>query len=351
MTERKRSPRGGRKPADAPPAGSAPAPQNESPPRAASNLPLKAPKRVRFGIKLKSPDTFDATNEVAARCLRVFDAMVDNDGMIEGFDYARQGQIIAMDIEPGIATAQVQGRRGRPYSVSVKFPTLSSDQWNRLINAMAGEAMHAAKLLAGELPEQFSDVLSALGLPPFLPAVAADANADACAEADDDAGAVSHLADAESSAMLPKVDCACGYPRPCKHAAALGYLLVERLNAEPLLALTFMGMTADRFLEQLRQARAVRTQGVATAHPDQLAGLAPLPLPLEACVDDFWRYGSQLAELEQATPPHHVPHALLRRLGPSPIQGRFPLAGLLASIYDTVTKSALELRDRAERSE
>jgi hypothetical protein len=48
-------------------------------------------------------------------------------------------------------------------------------------------------------------------------------------------------------------------------------------------------------------------------------------------------------------PPQHAPHALLRRLGPSPLPGRFPLVGLLASVYDTVAEEAIRLRDRAER--
>ena len=50
-------------------------------------------------------------------------------------------------------------------------------------------------------------------------------------------------------------------------------------------------------------------------------------------------------------PAVHAPHALLRRLGPSPLRGRFPLVGLLASVYDTVAQRALSLRDRAERIE
>ena len=39
----------------------------------------------------------------------------------------------------------------------------------------------------------------------------------------------------------------------------------------------------------------------------------------------------------------HVPHALLIRLGSTPIEGKFPFLGLLASIYDSVSDNA---RDR-----
>ncbi len=38
--------------------------------------------------------------------------------------------------------------------------------------------------------------------------------------------------------------------------------------------------------------------------------------------------------------PDHVPHALLRRMGPSPMGGKFPMVGLMASIYDSIRARA-----------
>lgn len=294
---------------------------------------LKPPKRVRFGLKLKSADDLVGRNDVARRWLTTLNAMLDADGKQEGYEYARLGQTVSIDIQPGVLNAQVQGRRGRPYAVRMSFATLDESQWSRLIDALAGEAAHVAKVLAGELPEQFVSMLETSGL-----------RRD---QTTDDGEGVS-----ETILGRPEATCECGYHRPCKHAAAVGYLLVERLNDEPLTALTLLGMTAEQVKEQLRQMRVMKTQGVASAHPDQLAAFAhEPPLPLEACVDEFWRYGPQLADLEHSPLPHHVPHALLRRLGPSPLNGRFPMVGLLASVYDTVTKAAIDLRDAAERSE
>jgi len=40
-----------------------------------------------------------------------------------------------------------------------------------------------------------------------------------------------------------------------------------------------------------------------------------------------------------------APHALLRRRGPTPLQGKFPLVGLLASIYDSIAEHGRKLRD------
>ena len=72
--------------------------------------------------------------------------------------------------------------------------------------------------------------------------------------------------------------------------------------------------------------------------------LAPEALPLERCLDSFWRPGRQIDEMPSETEPF-APHALLRRLGPSPLQGKFPLVGLLASIYDSIAENGRKLRD------
>ena len=108
-------------------------------------------------------------------------------------------------------------------------------------------------------------------------------------------------------------------------------------------------MAASRLLERLAAVRARQTRAV-TAHAEPLMphAVQQVSRPLEACLDTFWRPGPELAELQRMPPPQHAPHALLRRLGPSPLAGRFPLVGLLASVYDTVAQEAIRLRDRAE---
>ena len=72
------------------------------------------------------------------------------------------------------------------------------------------------------------------------------------------------------------------------------------------------------------------------------------PPDLEACQGEYWREGPRLSDLRDMPPSAHAPQALLRRLGPSELNGKFPLVGLLASIYDHVRDHAVRLRDRAE---
>ena len=97
------------------------------------------------------------------------------------------------------------------------------------------------------------------------------------------------------------------------------------------------------------QVRTLKTRGGAAAHPDPpLAGEVLVGPPLVDCVDRFWRMGPDFDAARRPARLEHIPHALLRRLGPSAMDaGKFPLSGLLATIYDTVSEGAQHLQDGA----
>jgi uncharacterized Zn finger protein len=210
----------------------------------------------------------------------------------------------------------VQGRAATPYRTVWRVPVFEETAWARIVEAMAAEALYGAKLLAGELPEEVAGLFGALDL-------------DLVPSGDD-----------------LVIECDCPAPKPCKHAAALGYIAVEGLDREPLTVLTLRG--CPDLLERLAAARAIQSHGQAAAHTEPVVGAAQSSGPLGADIERFWRPGPELASLREMPPPHHAPHALLRRLGPSPLDGRFPMMGLLASIYDTVADAAIRLRDKAE---
>ncbi|MDP7574694.1 MAG: hypothetical protein QF723_06245, partial [Phycisphaerales bacterium] len=59
-------------------------------------------------------------------------------------------------------------------------------------------------------------------------------------------------------------------------------------------------------------------------------------------LDTWWRPHGRLPDVPSEP---HVSHALLRRLGPSTLGGQFPLAGLLATIYDEAAAEAARILD------
>jgi len=269
--------------------------------------------------------------------------------MPEGLDYTKAGQVATFVMTPGKVVASVQGRAPRPYETAIEVATLSAADWDRIVATMASEAIWAAKLLTGELPPSVEMVFAGIGrslLPGPRDIVASCSCADRLAHPD----------------------------VPCKHLVAVAGLLAERMELDPLLAFTLRGVDGQRLLERLQEARAIATRGTSTAHAfPAIVESIPAPPPSQSCLRDFWRPGVRIGELDRLDEDERVPHALLRRLGPSPFQAatrtaadvgprhgrtvptspteepppisRFPLVGLLASIYDAVAVAANELRD------
>ena len=278
-----------------------------------------SPRRVRNGLKLQSKNPLEPRNPVAAKWLKWLESNLPHAELASGLEYARMGQAVSLDVTVGAVNAAVQGMAYRPHQVRLTFNTLTPPTWSRLIELMSGEAIHVANLLAGELPPAIDRLFAEAGAPIFE---AADA---------------------------VEFRCDCNLGGQCRHAAAVGYLFVEHLESHPLNVFTVMGMSAETLLDRLRHLR--RQQGDApqagTLNSQLSENLATV-LPLEACIEEFWhapQYGSSATGQEQQAPLAHAPHALLRRLGPSSLQGKFPMVGLLASIYDSVSQVARKVRD------
>lgn len=227
---------------------------------------------------------------------------------------------VTLAIHPGQADAELPPKSARPWKSVVRVGVLSSDEWDRLIDAMARKAIYTAKLFWGELPAAVTELAAQLQI---------------------------ELVPRRPEAL--HLECTCGSTGLCVHTAIVAHLLTARLDTDPTLIFKLRGMPLEQLLERLRQARQLHTHGVAPAHPDPfIPESQETPLPLEACMGSFWRGTLALADLEQGPFPRHGSHALLRRLGTPPLGGKFPLVGLLASIYDAVADAAVRVRDEAE---
>ena len=276
----------------------------------------EGPRRLKNGIRFRRKDGLEILEWPAVSWNTLLFAGIDETVKNEGLEYARAGQTAHLQVTPSGVEASVQGRLPRPYTVRIEAETLMPLDWDRVVAIMAREAVYSAKLLAGEMPPLVEQPFTSIGR-----------------------DLVPH-----NSATVKRT-CTCESPMPCKHVACVAALLVERLAGDPLLAFTLRGLDGQRLLERLQEARAIATRGVARAHSTPPAAeAAPEPMPLDRCLDSFWRPGRQIDEMPSETEPF-APHALLRRLGQSPLQGKFPLVGLLASIYDSIAVEGRKLRD------
>lgn len=268
------------------------------------------PRRVRNGVRLRRKEDDLEFAWPAGPWLERILAPVDQTARDEGLEFARKGQTALLDIEPARIIAEVQDVEARPHAIRIEFTPIGREDWNRVVNSMAREARYAAKLVSGDISEEIAEPFAAAGIA-LLP----------------EPGEVS-------------IRCGCGRSG-CRHLATVAYLVAERMEQDPLLVLTLRGLFGPRFLERLQEARLLATSGVSRAHPVPAAAAAVRDAVVtDESLDAFWTPGPGLDLFRQDRRGDHVPHALLRRLGAAPLEGRFPLVGLLASIYDEVSEVA-----------
>jgi uncharacterized Zn finger protein len=235
--------------------------------------------------------------------------------------YARAGQVTELDVEPGIVLAKVQGSRYTPYRVRIRAKVFSEYQWRRAEKAIAARALTLAKLLAGEMPHDIEEVLAACKLT-LLP----------------------------SSYEELRATCTCpDAANPCKHLAAVYYILAERFDEDPFALFTWRGITQEELLEQLRTRRARATgKRVSSGAASTYAPAPDESPPLSAVLDRFWHAGPELGELHFSPLAAEAPDALLRQLGPPPVDvGDQNLVELLGRAYVQLA-SAAERRALAE---
>ena len=170
-------------------------------------FPRSRPRAAKGGIKSQSKRGAFGQSWWAKRWIAVLESFDIGARLGRGRSYARQGQVVSIDVEPGIVKAKVQGTQPRPYSIKIKLKPLSDQDWDKVTEAMASQAIFAAKLLAGEMPADIEEAFDAVNVALFP-----------TAETDLD------------------TDCSCpDWANPCKHIAAVYYLLAERFDEDPFL--------------------------------------------------------------------------------------------------------------------
>jgi uncharacterized Zn finger protein len=288
-----------------------------NPPPAQDGLSTVArPLPATGGVVLQAADDVGRT-WWSRRFIALLESFGLGSRLERGRDYAHAGQVLELDVEPGIALAKVQGTRFTPYRVRIRPSVFSEHQWRRADKAIAARALTLARLLAGEMPDDIEHVLGGAKLS-LLPSAYRDLRASC--DCPDEAN-------------------------PCKHTAAAYYVLAQRFDADPFELFTLRGRTREELLGALRVRRAKATGNardrntVAPAEAEARGGDGAQPLP--DLVDRFWRSGPELAELHVSPLAGDTPDALLRRVGPLTPAGRDDdVAELLAAAYVRLAAAA-----------
>ena len=280
-------------------------------------FPPSRPRRAAGGIKARSKRGSIGEQWWSRRFIDVLESLGLASRLSRGRSYARSGQVLTLDIGTGHVTATVQGSRVKPYRVRLTVDPLTTRQWRVVTDVLAARAVFRARLLAGEMPAEIERVFSDAGTPLF-PASARDLT----------------------------MHCNCpDWGVPCKHVAAVCYVLAEAFDDDPFAMLAWRGKARADLLAALRGKGAGRAAGLAPSDrparalegdSPALAALADVTgRAIEESLTDFWSPGLSQARL-RAVPPSPVtpPDLLLRICEPPPLEVRGQsLRDLLASAY------------------
>ena len=227
-------------------------------------------RRPANGIRAKSQRGKFGQTWWAGRWLAALDRLIDTGRLSRGRSYARSGQVLDLDVGPEGVKSRVQGSRPRAYNVSIQFRTLSSEEWEKVTDAMAAEAIYAAKLLAGEMPQQIEEVFEAAG---------------------------SQLFPATRDDLMTECSCP-DWANPCKHVAAVYYLLGERFDDDPFLLFLLRGRSREEIAAALRVRRASSPAEEPTLveEPSEPAAEEDVPL-LGDSPEAFWSMSQDVSDL------------------------------------------------------
>lgn len=265
------------------------------------------------GLKARSRQGKIGQTWWAQRWIGALEYLMDAGRLRRGRSYARAGQVLSIEEREGGITARVQGSRPRPYTVRIRLRPLTDAQWEAVIDEMAGQAIFAAQLLAGEMPPDIEKAFAAAGVNLF-----------------------------PVSTLELVTECSCPDPEnPCKHIAAAHYILGEQFDEDPFLIFRLLGRTQEQILAALHERRAVASGIAETEAAYELDEAPEQVAPLSATLASFWQPAIALESLAPAVRGPAVALPLLKRLGPPAFLPDQDLAQLMAPAYEAITQAAL----------
>ena len=139
-----------------------------------------------------------------------------------GKSYANTGKVIEIKLDENYwVKAKVQGKRIKPYKVEIKLPRFAADQKNIIKSIIAQDPAMASELSLGRLPHTILDILKKHDLS-LLPE-----------SWDDITGS-----------------CSCpDWANPCKHLAAVYYIMAGEIDKDPFMLFRLHNLEADELLQ------------------------------------------------------------------------------------------------------
>jgi len=154
--------------------------------------------------------------------LEAFNGIDYSSRLPRGRRYAGNGSVRNINVSGSGTEADVQGSRRTPYKVEVRLPAFSASDQKKIIATISQNPAVLARLLSRQLPEQTLALLKEQGIRVF-PASWKDMNAR----------------------------CSCpDWAMPCKHIAAVIYLIGNEIDKDPFLVFRLRAMDLPKAIEK-----------------------------------------------------------------------------------------------------
>lgn len=252
------------------------------------------------------------------RWIEVLESFDWDNRLTRGRTYARKGNVLSIHIHPGLVKAKVIGREKIPYNVKIGLATFKEEAWDEILDHMADRAIYTAKLLAGEMPEEIGEVFKSVQLSLFP----------------------ENLNDLYTSCSCPDM------ASPCRHIAAVYYVLAAELDKDPFLLFELRGITREKLVSGLRRRRTVSNVG-SNVEDHTTNQEEPMDDHTTYDVDDIMnRYWDMLGEddIPIIIEPPVINESILKRLGePTFMKNKRDMIRQIESSYKRIMLRALNI--------
>ena len=279
-------------------------------------FPPSKPIAAKGGIKARSKRGAFATSWWGRRWLAVLETLNLGGRLQRARNYARKGQVLNIDIEPGSVHAEVQGSRPKPYRISIGVKQLAANETQRLAAELAKSPYFLAKLMTREMPQDIETLFDTARVSLF-----------------------------PSRASELRTDCSCpDWSNPCKHIAAVYYLLGEEFDRDPFLIFRLRGLDTTAMLATIGPAQ-LEPESQPDMHPEAHPEInAWMLVRGQPAPESFWEGSRPEVDLTASAVSDQTSAPLLRRLGNLPFwRGQQPLLDTLEPAYAKAANTALQI--------
>ncbi len=189
------------------------------------------PRSVQGGIK-PHPNKGFATTWWGKKWIEILESFQITQRLLNGKRYAKDGQVMEIDVKGNKISAIVQGSRLTPYEVILEFEKWDDRVKSKVVDIITSNGYLLGPLITGELPRELAPILmkNKIKLFPDL------------------------FKELKTSCTCPSSS------KPCKHIIAVLYLLALEFDRDPTLILNLRGLSLAEIKKTVKEEREENKQ-------------------------------------------------------------------------------------------